>query len=318
MSNQKNLILRLLPGNIGANIVYFVIGILLIAFTFVFYVKKGDAFMASFIGAVGTSLFLAGFVGIVNTYILSNEISKITQQPFEDLGFIAKVRGSGLHDIYSQRNKCRDTLIRELRAEKNKIIMVGSSLRGLIGASTSGINQMKSDILSSLEHGVEILLLLTHPTIAHHRCKQEGRRDGDIEYEILLNIIELLKIKHSSKKDSNLMDIRLYNGAPTIFLFATSNAMIFNPYPYYSAANNSFSFLVRGNSELYNSYVSNHFQRAWEDADLATQLPHDKNEAKEDVRKIIESKIEPEGRYDRNIIPETDKKNSLLKLLSKL
>lgn len=190
-------------------------------------------------------------------------------------------------------------------------------MKGLIGVGYNAVGQsqrMREVLINALKRKVQINILMTNPEVAHHRSQQEGRLDGDIEAEILENLMYLVKVKHDNPEIASKLTIKLYNGTPTIFMVCTSRLMMVNPYPYYSTAYGSFSFLIEEGSELYRSYYPSHYSSAWTDPRLTVIISEDINTAVDQIKELTQ-KSNPHG---RKIIPDDSKRDELLKKLSQV
>jgi predicted nucleotidyltransferase len=60
--------------------------------------------------------------------------------------------------------------------EKHEIILVGSSLRGLLKESDIEHEYARITLKRRMEDGIRLKFLLTHPVIADLRARQENRR----------------------------------------------------------------------------------------------------------------------------------------------
>ncbi|MBE0637220.1 MAG: hypothetical protein IH598_01715 [Bacteroidales bacterium] len=309
MKNMK----FLFPGNLGANVIIVVFGIIMIIAAFL---AKLDSTTSSLLVAVGASLFIAGFLGIVHLKVLSIEINKVASQPIEDLNLMTQIRSSGIEGVSDDRDRLIDKMMYDIKEENDEIVIVGSSLKGLIGVgyNSSGSNQKFRDLLIDLlEKNVKINILMTNPEIAHHRSQQEGRDPGGIEAEIIKNLMYFTKIRNEHKTKAQNLNIKLYRGTPTIFMIALSKNMMINPYPYYSTAYNSYSFLIRGGSDLYRGYFKSHYQMAW-DSSQSESIPSDINLAKAQIEKFINGKNE----HESDIIQKSESKTELMHELNQL
>lgn len=317
MKNMKN-ILDLLPGSSSVNIILFTLGTVLALIS----LKIVDSTIAALVAGFGASMFIAGFIGLVNLKVLSKEISSITKEPFEDISLYLKIHKSGIRNIFRSRGDSIDTIFDDVQKEHGEIVIVSSSLKGLIGVgydSSMEEETCRKKIIDSLQRNVTVNILMTNPEIAANRAHQEGRREGDIEAEILRNLMYFVQVRLMYHDSATNLNIKLYNGTPTIFMVCTSRLMLLNPYPYYSTAYNSFSFLIDGGSDLFRTYYKSHFQEAWKDSDMTLTISHDANSAIKQIKTMIELKSPRDS--NKFIIPELDKRkelHDLLKVLDKM
>ena len=141
-----------------------------------------------------------------------------------------------------------------------ELIVVGSSLKGLI-EKYPDIARLFFQVLSKgLEAECDIKVLLTHPGFAWNREIQESRQQYDIAKEIqhAINLLE------SKGLQSN--QIKVYKGSPTVFMIASSERMLLNFYPYQTEAFNCFALEVQDTGSgtcIYRSFYDNHFSKPW-------------------------------------------------------
>jgi len=189
----------------------------------------------------------------------------------------------GVRMLHKTRRDALTRIAEILEEEENEIVIVGSSLKGLIGfGSHDNVSDTERRIRDVLWHRgragrCRLRFLLTHPDLAHLRAEPEGRTEGNIEQEILGSLLFLTcqcKLGHEQ--------VRLFYGAPTIFMVATSQRMIANPYPYKRTSMESFCVeFEKGGGEnpdaLYNFLMEHHFRHVWSDDSVTTPVndsPH--------------------------------------------
>ena len=315
MKQQKKLI-EFLPAAVGINYLFIIIALIFIVLAFT---MKGNTTFEPYISlfaGLGASLFIAGLLGLFNLLIISKEIGKVTNEPFEILSTSLKIINSGITNIFRTRSGAIDIMIDDIQKERAEIVIVGSSLKGLIGVGKSctlGEQNIRNLLIQALQRNVNISLLLTDPVVADHRRRQEGRRDGDIEFEIMQNLILFVELVATyDKKLNGSINIKLYNGTPTIFMIATSQRMLINPYTYYQAAFNSFTFLINSNTDLFKFYYKSHYQEAWQDSDLTESLGDINNNPLQALEKL-EKKIDCKNPHSPNDCILDEKKRELLK-----
>ena len=317
MKEPRFTLTELLPGSTACNVVLIVLGVAfsILAFTFQFE----SAIAASLSAGLGASMFIAGFIGLVNLRVLSREISRITKEPFENISLYLKIHRSGLKDIFRTRHDAIDVIFDDVEKEHGEVVIVGSSLKGLIGVGydcSLEENTCRQKLKECVRRGVVVNVLMTHPVVAAHRVHQEGRREGDIEAEILKNMMYLLMLRMELPQQRGSLNIKLYDGTPTIFMVTTSRLMILNPYPYYSTAFSSFTFLIDGGSDIYRAYYKSHYQEAWKDSDMTLEISHDPTKAIDQIEQLIDEK-DPHDSV-KCIIPNEDKRKELHDLVTTL
>lgn len=313
MQDNKG-IRSLFPGSVATNSIILVFGIILVLCSLLL---RTSGVVASILTGLGSAMFLAGFLGFINVSVLANEVHKVTGLPFEERTLLNQIYWAGIKWISRERADLQEKIISALEEEINDIVIVSSSLKGLIGLGYSTVGQaqeIRKVLINALKRGVYLNILMTSPGIAHHRSNQEGRADGDIEAEILENLMYLIKLKHDNPKIAPKLKIELYDGTPTIFMLCTSNLMLINPYPYYSTAYSSFSFLIKGGSALYRGYYQSHYRAAWTDTKMTTPISENIDLAIKQIQELIVA-INPHG---RDIIPDADKRKELFGKLKQI
>jgi hypothetical protein len=155
-----------------------------------------------------------------------------------------------------------------IAAEENEIMIIGSSLKGLIQLGAES-QEIAEELKSKISEGkVTVRFLLTHPAVADIRASQENRRSTEIGREIIQSL-HILKEWHLPPEN-----VRLYMGTPTCFAVRTGREMLLNPYPYTLSALNSPCLIVKKyegeTGHLYDAFSRSHFG-AW-DTQAATPI----------------------------------------------
>lgn len=304
------------------SIIIIFMGILLIVIGILLFIDDLPAYGMNVFTAVGAALLLAGFFGYINSITLKRELrpyTSLSEEIVERQLTNIKFFKHGLDEIYETRHDAIKQFINHIKYEKEKVIVIGCSLKGFIGQDiekeTTDYGEAIDAIKRAYKNGSKLCFLVTHPQIAHHRSKQENRERGHIEKEIIINIIFLLRIKFKELKEAkDKFQIRLYRGTPTIFSIISSSKMLLNPYPYHAEARNSYCFEINGESPIYNKYHTYHFKIPWE-SDSAEKLPDDLSEAKRTLISFIEGETD-----DTNIriIPDPKDRDFLIGLINEL
>jgi len=197
-------------------------------------------------------------VGILNSY--SNEIN-----------LLKSIKFAGVTEIFKRRETAIKAFSRALDEESKEIVIIGSSLKGLL--QKEEYSEIREKIKFKTKGAYTIVkFLLTHPVVADFRASQENRKEGDIGNEIL----ESLNILNDWGIDPK--NVRLYLGTPTCFAIKTSRQMLINPYPYISVSFDSpclhLEYASAKNAEnsgyFFDEFNSRHFG-AW-DSDLSIKI----------------------------------------------
>jgi len=176
-----------------------------------------------------------------------------------------------------------------------RLWFVGTSLKGILEASALGFDG--AGILSwaaslAAQDLLDLRVLLTHPTFARVRARQEHRAVTAIPEEIS----EALEFLHAHQV--NAACIRMTQASPTVFAIATRERMLLNPYPYGAEAHRSFAIIVKRvhqepndhdslHRDIFEQYEQRHFVRPWDDG-----LPVEQG-AKEEPFVIPEATFNP-------------------------
>ena len=196
---------------------------------------------------------------------VQNQIEKILSNYSNEIDLLKSVKSAGVTGIFKRRDTAIKAFERALDEEQKEIIIIGSSLKGLL--QKGDYLEIRNKIKFKAPYTV-LKFLLTHPIVADFRAGQEQRRDGDIGKEILesLKILEEWKIPPEN--------VRLYLGTPTCFAIKTSRQMLINPYPYNSVSFDSpclhLEYASENSSYFFDEFNSRHFG-AW-DSDLSIRI----------------------------------------------
>lgn len=304
-----NGIRKMFPGATATNVVLMVIGVVMAVIPLTPGLKGPVALLLT---GLGSAAFLAGFSGLVNVTILSEEYRRLTDQPFDQLMLLSKIQTAGIADVYRNRLEGNSKILESLAEENSQFFVVGTSLKGLIGVAFDEEDEYAEvwrSIKEALQRKVKINILLTNPGVAHYRSRAEGRPEGAIEAEIIENLIYLIMYKMENPKLADYIKIKLYNGTPTMFIMGTTRKMLVNPYPHYTTASSSFSFLIEGGSPLFAAYYHSHYRAVWLDAGATLDINDDPKEAAKQIQELINM-----TNHDKNtlIIPDESKRNSML------
>ncbi|HEX7191583.1 MAG TPA: hypothetical protein VF381_08415 [Thermoanaerobaculia bacterium] len=199
---------------------------------------------------------------------LEKNVKRFLDQCESQINLLASARAANFSGFYQSRRHAIGAFLRFLDAEHDHIIILGSSLLGLVQESNSEYEEARKILRQRIEEKVKIQFLLTHPIIADLRARQENRRFTEIGYEIIESLRTLVG-EWGVQRDA----IRLYKGTPTSFGIRTERAMLLNPYPYMKEAHASPCMLALKGGYFYDHYDNSHF-RAFGSA-MAHAVPED-------------------------------------------
>lgn len=206
---------------------------------------------------------------------IRDQISDTLRRYAEEIELLKSVRHAGIIGLYKRREVALKAFSRYIDEESSEIMVVGSSLKGLLQ------KEEYRDIADKLRFKqglIKVKYLLTHPVVADFRASQENRRPTEIGLEIVKSL-ETLR-----DWGVDCCNVRLYLGTPTCFAIKTTRQMLINPYPYISVSFDSPCLLLEYSPEsgserpgyFFDEFNSRHFG-AW-DTDLAVHI-QDYNQA---------------------------------------
>jgi len=173
---------------------------------------------------------------------------------------LRSLKEAGIVSVHRNREIALRQFMSAIDAETQEIMVVGSSLLGLL--QKAQYKELSEKLRFKVSNtGVRVRFLLTHPSVSDLRAEQENRRFAAIGKEI----IESLRILHSWGVTP--ADVKLYKGTPTIFAIKTRKQMLLNSYAYFATAFTTPCFIVETDTEhmsyYYEVYDTAHFS-AWD------------------------------------------------------
>ncbi len=221
--------------------------------------------------------------------LIEGGINQILSGYRVELDLLKASQDAGLYGVYISRAEAIQAFIPFIEDEKHEIVIIGSSLKGLLQEYEIEYENARAALRRKKEEGVRFRVLLTHPVVADLRARQEDRNFKDIGKEILASL-ETLTITWKVPADN----IRLYLGTPTCFGIKTAKGMLLNTYPYMKEAYASPCLVVNKPGYMYEHFLSSHF-RAWSSA-MALPIPTPPGNALADldayaaeIRRLVES-----------------------------
>jgi hypothetical protein len=173
---------------------------------------------------------------------IKEEIRHILQDYRDEIDILRSLKGAGVVRPFRNRATALKNFATAIDAESREIMVVGSSLKGLLRKEK--YKEIADKLRFKQDNGrVAVKFLLTHPMVADLRAGQEGRRSSEIGREI----IESLEVLRDWKVPPE--NVRLYRGTPTCFAIKTEKQMLLNPYPYGEVAYDSPCLIVETSEE---------------------------------------------------------------------
>jgi hypothetical protein len=230
---------------------------------------------------------------------IRDQISDTLRRYAEEIELLKSVRYAGIIGLHKRREVAIKAFSRYIDEEASEIMVVGSSLKGLLQKEEY---KEIADKLRFKQGLIKVKYLLTHPIVADFRASQENRRPTEIGLEIIKSLETLQKWK------VDCSNVRLYLGTPTCFAIKTTHQMLVNPYPYISVSFDSPCLLLEYSPEsgaerpgyFFDEFKSRHFG-AW-DTDLAVHI----NDF-DDTIAYYSAKLEEYSKQVTNLIDEGKK-----------
>jgi len=184
---------------------------------------------------------------------IKNQISDLIEEYREEIATLRALKDAGVIRPHKRRKMALRDFASAIEAEKSEIMVVGSSLKGLL--QMDEYKEIADKLKLKINNRVRVMFLLTHPVVADLRAGQEARRPTEIGKEI----IESLQIL----KDWGVPpeNVRLYKGTPTCFAIKTGRKMLLNPYPYRAVSFDSPCLIVE-TSDVHPSYFYDEFDKS--------------------------------------------------------
>jgi hypothetical protein len=200
--------------------------------------------------------------------MIGEAVGDVTSLYRNEIDLLKACQLGGIHGVYISRGDALQAFLPFIDDERHEIVLVGSSLKGLLQEYEVEYEHARALLQRKKAEGVSIRVLLTHPSVADLRAKQEDRYFKAIGDEIIKSLNTL--ITEWKVEPGN---IKLYLGTPTCFGIKTTRAMLLNTYPYMKEAYASPCLVVRKPGYFYEHFLSSHF-RAWSSA-MALPVPED-------------------------------------------
>jgi hypothetical protein len=200
--------------------------------------------------------------------MIGEAVGDVTSLYRNEIDLLKACQVGGIHGAYISRADALQAFLPFIEDERHEIVLVGSSLKGLLQEFEVEYEHARALLQRKKSEGVSIRVLLTHPSVADLRAKQEDRNFKAIGVEIVKSLKTLIENWNVDRAN-----IKLYLGTPTCFGIKTTRAMLLNTYPYMKEAYASPCLIVKKPGYFYEHFLSSHF-RAWSSA-MALPAPED-------------------------------------------
>lgn len=175
------------------------------------------------------------------------KVDEIVKQYRQEIKVLNFLKDAGLICPFRRREHALKGFIRAIDAEISEIIIIGSSLKGLL--QKDEYKEFAEKLRFKVTKGdVKVRFILTHPVVADFRASQENRQFTAIGEEIIKSL-EILKEWRVPSEN-----VRLFKGTPTCFAIKTGQYMLLDPYPYCAVSFDSPCFIIE-TSEAHPSYI---------------------------------------------------------------
>jgi hypothetical protein len=198
---------------------------------------------------------------------IKKQVTAMLNEYREEISTLRSLHDAGVVRPCRHREMALKEFASAIDAETSEIMVVGSSLKGLL--QKEGYKEIADKLKFKVSSTpVRVKFLLTHPVVADLRASQEARRFMEIGAEIIDSLLIL------QSWDVSPDDVRLYKGTPTCFGIKTGRRMLLNPYTYGAVSYDSPCLIVETTEDrqsyFYGEFDKSHF-RAW-DTDVATRI----------------------------------------------
>ena len=193
--------------------------------------------------------------------LVLDQTSNVLRQYSDEIELLKEVKHAGVFGIYKRRPAAIKSFARDIDEEMSEIMVVGSSLKGLL--QKDEYKEVAEKLRFKIAHKTDVKFMLTHPIVADFRSNQENRKPTEIGDEVLSSLRTL------QSWDVEPSRVKLYLGTPTCFGIKTTKRMIINPYPYISVSYDSPCLLLQHSSVdgapgyFFDEFSSRHFG-AWD------------------------------------------------------
>ena len=198
---------------------------------------------------------------------IQQQIEQLFKRYNDELDLLNVVHDAGIIGVYRERKSAFAQFASYINDEEKEICIIGSSLKGLL--QNADFKEIREKLEFKMRSAnVRVKFMLTHPSVADLRAKQEQRELTDIGKEIV-QTLELLR-------DWNVptRDVKLYLGTPTSFAIMTTRKMLINPYSYMGPAYHSPCLILEAGSDhhhyFFDEFKIYHFG-AW-NTQMSTQI----------------------------------------------
>jgi len=191
--------------------------------------------------------------------LIREQIQDLFNRYSDELDLLNDIKNAGIVGVYRNRDAAFKEFARDIDAENHEISIVGSSLKGLLQDEIFSV--IREKLKTKIDLNVRVKFLITHPSVADLRARQERRAPTHIGNEIIqsLKILQEWGVKPQ--------DVKLYLGTPTAFSMMTNTKMLINPYPYMYQSYDSPCLILNSEKNgrfcyFYHEFKTHHFG-AW-------------------------------------------------------
>ncbi len=187
---------------------------------------------------------------------INEQVNGLIEEYRNEISTLRDLRDAGLIRPFRRRGTALKYFTSAIDAETSEIMIVGSSLKGLL--RTDKNKEVAEKLKFKIDRGgVSVKFLLTHPVVADLRAGQEARRFKEIGGEIIDTLQTLRDWKVPPE------NVRLYKGTPTCFAIKTGKSMFLNTYPYGAVAYDSPCLIIETKDDrtsyFYDEFDKSHF-----------------------------------------------------------
>lgn len=235
----------------------------------------------SLLTIVGAVSALGSIISLLIGYMRRKPSTSIVTLRSEEHSVRINKEDAGFVDaILSGSSEVKSTLKELFKKEMRCIDIADISLKWLFD---SGIQEA---LVSALRRGVHMRIIIAHPLSAGLREAQENRRAGDIAYEALSALRQLIELRSECCPSSNQLEIRITLAVMSFFAFATSTRIIIKPYMASAYSAPGYLLEFKSGDERFQKFYHETFEYLWENASVTAGIATDAKTAKAQVEEL--------------------------------
>jgi hypothetical protein len=238
---------------------FLIMSFILLSFTYFIGIKPPFDQLAN---TIGTSLFSISLISLVYEYFvkgafvkeIENRLSKVFKNEFHEIN---QIKSSGIFGVFN--NLPSDEVYLTLSNAQTEIMI----LQTWIPEKEHVCESIKKAIKIGVR--VKILLLSPNSSCAMLRSAELGFKQDQVSIKIEDTIAEIQRVFSESLND-DFVSVRLYDGTPTMSIYAADNIAFMGNYWRGINASNGPHLKVSGEGSYYMNSINKNFELIWQSA----------------------------------------------------